>query len=221
MYFLSCEMWDTLCTCLSYIGRSNQQAMGFNLSINLYGPMNLGLNLAPSSISLYFNWRNFLKNLIISQKLQGSPSFISTSFLSVPIICFQESSDACHLIKWWRKSSWPKRWFCCQCERHFTLIFHVNFSASIFTSSTIGSSMLSSNANVGLSHKVNELNANCNSLYVKTVNETNVKCNCYLLSDSQTPWCCYDLWISVHMTSWSGDPAWSRAGNWRAMSCNW
>ena len=32
---------------------------------------------------------------------------------------------------------------------HFTLIFHVDFSASTFTTSTAESSMLSSNANVG------------------------------------------------------------------------
>jgi len=149
MYFLSREMWNTLCMYLSYIGKSTWQAMGFNISINLHDPIDLSLNWAHSLTSLYFSSRNFLKNLIIYLKLQRSPSSISISFLSVPIVCFQESFDVCHLLECWRKSSWPKRWFCRRCLRHFTLMFHVNFSASIFTTSTIGRSMLSSNANVG------------------------------------------------------------------------
>jgi len=39
--------------------------------------------------------------------------------------------------------------FCHQCLHHFTLVFYVKFSASIFTTLTAGSSLLSSNANVG------------------------------------------------------------------------
>ena len=149
MYFLSCKIWNTLCMRLSYIGISGWQAMRFNLLVKLYGLIDLSINLFHSLTSLYFSSRNFLKNLIIYLKLQRSPSSISISFLSVPIVCFQESFDVCHLLECWRKSSWPKRWFCRRCLRHFTLMFHVNFSASIFTTSTIGRSMLSSNANVG------------------------------------------------------------------------
>ena len=49
VYCLSCEVTKMLCTSLSYIGRSSRQAMEFNISINLYGPIDLGLNLACCS----------------------------------------------------------------------------------------------------------------------------------------------------------------------------
>jgi len=74
--------------------------------------------------------------------------FISIAFPSVLIAYFQESFDVCHLIECWRRPLWPKRWFYRQCLQHFTLTFHVNFSASIFTTSTVGSSRLSTNTNV-------------------------------------------------------------------------
>jgi len=70
--------------CLSYIGRSSRQAIKFDLSINLYGPIDLGLYLARSSTSLYPSLA----------KLPGKKKELET-----PIVCFQESSDACHLIE--------------------------------------------------------------------------------------------------------------------------
>jgi len=53
MYCLCCEARSTLYTCLSYISRSSRQAMGLNLLINLYGPIDLSLNFVRSSTLLY------------------------------------------------------------------------------------------------------------------------------------------------------------------------
>jgi len=50
MYFLSYEVRNTLCTCSSSIGRSSQQITEFNLSLNKYGTIYLGLNLARNPI---------------------------------------------------------------------------------------------------------------------------------------------------------------------------
>jgi len=53
MYCLCCEVRNMLCTCLSYISRSSCQAVGFHLLVNLYGPIDLGLNVARSLTSFY------------------------------------------------------------------------------------------------------------------------------------------------------------------------
>jgi len=138
MYCLSCEARNTSCTCLSYIGRPGRQAMQFGLSINWHDLKDLDRNFACSSTSLHPWLMKLLKNLVIYMKVQESLS----------IGYFQESSDMRHLIKCWRRSSWPIRWFVVNVCRHFVLMFNKGFSASAITIFTAVSSIISSNANV-------------------------------------------------------------------------
>jgi len=143
MYCLSCEVSNTLYMYLSYIGRSGRQAMQFGLSINWDGLKDLDRNLVTVQPPYTLNWWNFLKNLATYMKVQESP-FIDIAFLSLSIGYFQESSDMCHLIKRWRRSSRPIRWFVVNVCRHCILMFHVDFFASTIRTPTAGSSMLSS-----------------------------------------------------------------------------
>jgi len=70
MYCLHCEARNTLCTCLSYIGRSSRHAMKFNLLIDLYGQTDIWLNLAHNSNFLIpLVEETFEKKLIIHLKL--------------------------------------------------------------------------------------------------------------------------------------------------------
>jgi len=149
MYYLSCEVRNMLCTCLSYIGRFGRQATQFGLLINWHGLKDLDRNLIAVQPPYTLNWWNFLKNLTIYMKVQESPSFINIAFLSLSIGYFQESSHMCHLIKRWRRSSWPIKWFVVNVCSQFLLIFNEGFSASAITTLTVGSSLLSSNANIG------------------------------------------------------------------------
>jgi len=81
-------------------------------------------------------------------KVQESP-FINIEFLSISKGYFQESSDMCHLIKRWRRSLWSIRWFVINVCHQFVLMFNAGFSASAIITLTVGSSLLSSNTNVG------------------------------------------------------------------------
>jgi len=65
----------------------------------MYGPIDLGLNLARSLTLLYPYLAELSEKPYHLPENSGISFFINIAFLLVLIVYFQESSDVCHLIE--------------------------------------------------------------------------------------------------------------------------